>query len=58
MFFAVVLGLPAGVIAAVNREEFYDRVDSLIGYSMPIFRGELAADHIVFSEICGGRPCL
>jgi dipeptide transport system permease protein len=40
MIFAVVLGLPAGVIAAVNRGKFYDRAlmsTALIGYSMPIF---------------------
>jgi len=40
MFFAVLLGLPAGVIAAVNRGKFFDRAlmtTALIGYSMPIF---------------------
>jgi dipeptide transport system permease protein len=40
MIFAVVLGLPAGVIAAVNRGKFFDRAlmsSALIGYSMPIF---------------------
>jgi len=40
MIFAVVLGLPAGVIAAVNRGKFFDRSlmsAALIGYSMPIF---------------------
>lgn len=40
MVFAVVIGLPAGVIAAVNRGKFYDRAlmsTALIGYSMPIF---------------------
>lgn len=40
MIFAVVLGLPAGVIAAVNRGKFFDRTlmtTALIGYSMPIF---------------------
>lgn len=40
MIFAVSLGLPAGVIAAVNRGKFYDRAlmsTALIGYSMPIF---------------------
>jgi len=40
MIFAVLLGLPAGVIAAVNRGKFFDRTlmsTALIGYSMPIF---------------------
>ena len=40
MIFAVVLGLPAGVIAAVNRGKFFDRSlmsAALVGYSMPIF---------------------
>ncbi|MBP9951041.1 MAG: ABC transporter permease subunit [Cypionkella sp.] len=40
MIFAVLLGLPAGVIAAVNRGKFFDRSlmsAALVGYSMPIF---------------------
>ncbi len=40
MIFAVVLGLPAGVIAAVNRGKIFDRTlmsAALVGYSMPIF---------------------
>lgn len=40
MIFAIVLGLPAGVIAAVNRGKLFDRAlmsTALIGYSMPIF---------------------
>jgi dipeptide transport system permease protein len=40
MIFAMVLGLPAGIIAAVNRGKLFDRVlmsSALIGYSMPIF---------------------
>ena len=40
MIFAVGLGLPAGVLAAVNRGKFFDRSlmsTALIGYSMPIF---------------------
>ncbi|MCB2136255.1 MAG: peptide ABC transporter permease, partial [Rhodobacteraceae bacterium] len=38
MIFAVALGLPAGVIAAVNRGKFFDRTlmsTALVGYSMP-----------------------
>ncbi|MEZ5911024.1 MAG: ABC transporter permease subunit [Paracoccaceae bacterium] len=40
MIFAVALGLPAGVIAAVNRGKLFDRAlmsTALVGYSMPIF---------------------
>ena len=40
MILAVALGLPAGVIAAVNRGRFFDRAlmsTALVGYSMPIF---------------------
>ena len=40
MIFAIALGIPAGVIAAVNRGKFFDRAlmsTALIGYSMPIF---------------------
>lgn len=40
MVFAVLLGLPAGVIAAVNRGKLWDRLfmsSALVGYSMPIF---------------------
>lgn len=40
MILAVMIGLPAGVIAAVNRGKFFDRAlmsTALIGYSMPIF---------------------
>ena len=40
MILAVLIGLPAGVIAAVNRGKFFDRAlmsTALIGYSMPIF---------------------
>ena len=37
---AIALGIPMGVIAAVNRGKFFDRFfmsTALIGYSMPIF---------------------
>ena len=40
MVFAVLIGIPAGVIAAVNRGKLFDRAlmsSALIGYSMPIF---------------------
>jgi dipeptide transport system permease protein len=38
--FAIVLGIPAGVFAAINRGSVYDQAlmgTALIGYSMPIF---------------------
>ena len=40
MIFAIVLGIPAGVIAAVKRGSIYDQsimTTALVGYSMPIF---------------------
>jgi dipeptide transport system permease protein len=58
MIFAVVLGLPAGVIAAVNRGKFFDRAlmsSALIGYSMPIFWWALLLI-IVFSGWLGWTP--
>ncbi|MCV6823476.1 MULTISPECIES: ABC transporter permease subunit [Halocynthiibacter] len=58
MIFAIVLGLPAGVIAAVNRGKFFDRAlmsSALIGYSMPIFWWALLLI-IVFSGNLGWTP--
>lgn len=40
LFFAILLGIPLGVLAAVRRNQFIDyflMTFSLIGYSMPIF---------------------
>jgi dipeptide transport system permease protein len=40
ILFAVILGVPAGVIAAAKRGSFYDQTMmgvALVGYSMPIF---------------------
>ncbi len=40
MFFAVLIGVPAGVIAAAKRGSFYDQAImgvALVGYSMPLF---------------------
>jgi len=40
ILFAVVLGIPAGVVAAVKRGSWYDQTlmgTALVGYSMPIF---------------------
>ena len=58
MVFAVMLGLPAGVIAAVNRGKFFDRAlmsTALVGYSMPIFWWALLLI-IVFSGNLGWTP--
>ncbi|WIY27469.1 ABC transporter permease subunit [Parasedimentitalea psychrophila] len=58
MTFAIALGLPAGVIAAVNRGKFFDRAlmsSALIGYSMPIFWWALLLI-IVFSGNLGWTP--
>jgi len=58
MIFAILLGLPAGVIAAVNRGKFFDRAlmsSALIGYSMPIFWWALLLI-IVFSGNLGWTP--
>ncbi|HDR27867.1 ABC transporter permease subunit [Rhodovulum sp.] len=56
--FAVAIGLPAGVIAAVNRGKLFDRVlmsTALVGYSMPIFWWALLLI-IVFSGNLGWTP--
>ena len=40
MLFAVILGIPAGIIAATRRGKFFDHSvmgTALVGYSMPIF---------------------
>ncbi|SIS76915.1 ABC transporter permease subunit [Paracoccus saliphilus] len=55
---AVALGLPAGVIAAVNRGKFFDRLlmsTALVGYSMPIFWWALLLI-IAFSGWLGWTP--
>jgi dipeptide transport system permease protein len=55
---AITLGIPAGVIAAVNRGKFFDRAlmsSALIGYSMPIFWWALLLI-IVFSGNLGWTP--
>jgi dipeptide transport system permease protein len=58
--FAVVLGIPAGVFAAIKRGSFFDQTimgTALVGYSMPIFWWGLLLI-IFFSGIAGnGRPC-
>ncbi|TRD23299.1 ABC transporter permease subunit [Palleronia caenipelagi] len=55
---ATAIGIPAGVIAAVNRGKFFDRAlmsTALIGYSMPIFWWALLLI-IVFSGNLGWTP--
>jgi dipeptide transport system permease protein len=58
MILAVVLGLPAGVIAAVRRGSVFDHTvmsTALVGYSMPIFWWGLLLI-IVFSGWLGWTP--
>ena len=58
MVFAIVLGLPAGVIAGVKRGSSFDHTvmtTALVGYSMPIFWWGLLLI-IVFSGMLGWTP--
>ena len=58
MILAMIVGLPAGVIAAVRRGTFFDHTlmtVSLTGYSMPIFWWGLLLI-ILFSSILGWTP--
>ncbi|TCO71220.1 ABC transporter permease subunit [Rhodovulum euryhalinum] len=58
IIFAIAVGLPAGVIAAVNRGKFFDRAlmsTALVGYSMPIFWWALLLI-IIFSGNLGWTP--
>lgn len=58
IIFAVVLGIPAGVIAAIKRGSFWDQTimgTALIGFSMPIFWWGLLLI-ILFSGILGWTP--
>ena len=58
MIFAVALGLPAGVIAAVNRGKFFDRAlmsTALVGLFDADFLVGAAADHRVF-RLDGSGP--
>lgn len=55
---AVALGIPAGIVAALNRGRFFDQslmATSLVGYSMPIFWWALLLI-IVFSGVLGWTP--
>jgi dipeptide transport system permease protein len=56
--FAIVIGIPAGVIAAVKRGSWFDQSimgTALVGYSMPIFWWGLLLI-ILFSGILGWTP--
>jgi dipeptide transport system permease protein len=58
MMFAVLLGIPAGIVAAVKRGSFFDQSVmgvALVGYSMPIFWWGLLLI-ILFSGILGWTP--
>ncbi len=58
MLFAVLIGLPAGMIAATRRGSVFDHsvmAGALTGYSMPIFWWGLLAI-ILFSGILGWTP--
>lgn len=58
IIFSVVLGVPAGIIAAVNRGKWPDQAlmsTALVGYSMPIFWWALLLI-ILFSGMLGWTP--
>ncbi|MBB58092.1 MAG: peptide ABC transporter permease [Rhodospirillaceae bacterium] len=58
MFLAVLVGLPAGIVAAVKRGSWFDHTlmgISLTGYSMPVFWLGLLLI-ILFSSILGWTP--
>ncbi len=58
MFFAIILGIPLGVLAAVRRNSFFDYFfmgGSVVGYSMPIFWWGLILI-LVFSVQLGWTP--
>ncbi|HTV71541.1 MAG TPA: ABC transporter permease subunit [Rhizobiaceae bacterium] len=58
IIFAIVLGIPAGILAAVKRGSVYDQAimgTALIGFSMPIFWWGLLLI-ILFSGILGWTP--
>lgn len=58
LFFATLIGIPLGIIAALKRNSFYDYFlmgTSLIGYSMPIFWWGLVLI-LIFSVKLGLTP--
>ena len=58
MLFAIVVGIPAGIFAAIRRGSWFDQLamgGALVGYSMPIFWWGLLLI-ILFSGILGWTP--
>ncbi|EKF16959.1 ABC transporter permease subunit [Nitratireductor pacificus] len=58
MFLAIIIGVPAGIFAAIRRGSFYDQTimgTALVGYSMPIFWWGLLLI-ILFSGTLGWTP--
>jgi dipeptide transport system permease protein len=58
MFLAVIIGIPAGVFAAVKRGSWFDQSlmgVALVGYSMPIFWWGLLLIIFCFRLSCSGR---
>jgi dipeptide transport system permease protein len=58
ILFAVILGIPAGILAAVKRGSWFDQLTmttALTGYSMPIFWWGLLLI-ILFSGVLGWTP--
>jgi dipeptide transport system permease protein len=58
MLFAIVVGIPAGIFAAIKRGSWFDQIamgSALVGYSMPIFWWGLLLI-ILFSGILGWTP--
>lgn len=58
LFFAIIIGIPLGIFAAIKRNSFFDYFlmsGSLIGYSMPIFWWGLILI-LVFSVKLGWTP--
>lgn len=58
MIFAVLLGIPLGILAAIKRNSLFDQITmggSLVGYSMPIFWWGLILI-LVFSVILRWTP--
>lgn len=58
MLFAIVVGIPAGIFAAIKRGSWFDQIamgSALVGYSMPIFWWGLLLI-VLFSGILGWTP--
>ena len=59
MIFAVIIGIPAGIFAAVKRGSIFDQAImgiALVGYSMPIFWWGMLLI-MLFAGYCIGRRC-